>query len=43
MTAVRPARRHGGFVLPAVLVILLALGLVGGAAALSAAESVGGR
>jgi hypothetical protein len=40
MTAVRPARRHGGFVLPAVLVILLALGLVGGAAALLTSTEV---
>ncbi|HET6343033.1 MAG TPA: hypothetical protein VFG78_12725 [Gemmatimonadota bacterium] len=40
MTALRPVPRHAGFVLPAVLVILLALGLVGGAAALLTSTEV---
>ncbi|HKY61329.1 MAG TPA: hypothetical protein VJP59_09995 [Gemmatimonadota bacterium] len=40
MTGARPDRRRAGFVLPAVLVILLALGLVGGAAALLTSTEV---
>ena len=40
MTGLRPPGRHAGFVLPAVLVILLALGLVGAAAALLTSTEV---
>lgn len=40
MTGLRPSARRAGFVLPAVLVILLALGLVGGAAALLTSTEV---
>jgi hypothetical protein len=40
MTGYRPTPRPTGFVLPAVLVILLALGLVGGAAALLTSTEV---
>ena len=40
MTGIRPVCPRAGFVLPAVLVILLALGLVGGAAALLTSTEV---